>query len=70
MKDKVIRNDRQQSNAGWFVGGMVFCEDNAECYDKDEFSVRPSEEMVKNDYPRSISVKEAFQKAKRYGWLK
>ncbi|WP_181021723.1 hypothetical protein [Brevibacillus laterosporus] len=31
---KVIQNVRQESAAGWYVGGLEFLDDNVVCWDK------------------------------------
>jgi hypothetical protein len=70
MSNRVIRNVRQQSNAGWFVGGLDFEGDNAECWDKvEESCYYPTEESLQRDYPTSISMKEACQTAKQRRWI-
>lgn len=68
--NRIIQNVRQQSNAGWFVGGLFFYTDNAECWDKDEESCYyPTEEALKREYPRSISMREACDKARQRRWI-
>ena len=65
--ENIISNVRQQSAAGWFVGSLSFCVDNAECWDKDT-PYYPSESFLTKLYPHSISLEEAFEKAKMRGW--
>lgn len=65
--ENIIWNVRQQSAAGWFVGGLSFCVDNAECWERVTMYYK-TETWLKNDYPHSISIKEAFEKARMRKW--
>lgn len=69
-ENRIIHNVRQQSNAGWFVGGLYFYADNCECWDKDsESCYYPTEEALMKSYPNSISMREACIKAKQRRWI-
>lgn len=61
--DIVIRNVRQKSAAGWFVGALQFYDrEHCECYSKDTFYY-PTEELCKFDNPQSISFDDALNRA-------
>ncbi|MGG1444940.1 hypothetical protein ABE354_23400 [Brevibacillus laterosporus] len=64
----VIQNVRQESAAGWYVGSLEFLDDNVVCWDK-ETGYFPSEGLLKNHYPYSISMQEAYKKAKQHNWI-
>ncbi|MFB0831472.1 hypothetical protein ACEU2D_17950 [Brevibacillus laterosporus] len=66
--NRVIQNVRQESAAGWYVGGLEFLEDNVVCWNK-ETGYFPSEVLLKNHYPCSISMEEACIKAKQRNWI-
>lgn len=63
-EDVVIRDVRIQSNAGWYVGAVQFYNyDEMDFYSRDT-GYYPSEEMLSQEYPQSISIQEAFHKVK------
>jgi hypothetical protein len=64
-KDEVVIPDvRLNSNAGWYVGAVEFYDfEEMDFYSRDT-DYYPNEEMLKDDYPRSISIEEAFYKIK------
>jgi hypothetical protein len=68
VANRVMQNVRQESNAGWYVGGLEMLEDNAICWDK-ESCYYPSEAVLQNDYPTSISMEEACKQAKQRRWI-
>lgn len=58
----VIPHVRLQSNAGWYIGAVEFYNfDEMDFYSRDT-DYYPNEEMLKSEFPRSISVEEAFSK--------
>lgn len=60
--DVVIQHVRQQSAAGWFIGAVEFYDfEEMDIYSRDT-GYYPTEEMLKEEYPRSISLQEAFNK--------
>lgn len=60
--DVVIRDVRCKSNAGWYVGAVEFYNfEEMDFYSRDT-EYYPNEEILKQAYPRSISIKEAFAK--------
>ena len=62
--DVVVREVRLQSAAGWYVGSVEFYNfEEMDFYSRDT-GYYPNEEMVKEEYPRSISTQEAFEKIK------
>lgn len=62
--DIVIRDVRLQSNAGWYIGAIEFYNfEEMDFYSRDS-DYYPSEQMLKEDYPHSISTEEAFNKIK------
>jgi hypothetical protein len=69
MKSHVISHVRMKSAAGWYLGSIEFDGIDACPYDRDS-GYYQSEEYLNNDYPRSISQDEAFQKAIVYKWFK
>ncbi|MBG9776129.1 hypothetical protein ABD71_24735 [Brevibacillus laterosporus] len=68
LLSKVIQNVRQESAAGWYVGGLEFFDDNVVCWNK-ETGYFPSEVILKNHYPYSISMETACIKAKQRKWI-
>lgn len=69
-KDIVIRDVRIQSNAGWYVGAVEFYNfEEMDFYSKDS-GYYPNEAMLKEEYPNSISIDEAFHKIKNEPLLK
>lgn len=67
-RERIIGHVRQQSNAGWFVGGVCVSIDNMEPWDNDS-GYYPSEEWLKEEYPTSISMEEAIERARRNRWI-
>lgn len=68
--DVVIRDVRQQSAAGWFLGALEFYNfEEADCYSKDT-EYYPNEKMLQQYYPHSISISEAYEKIKHDRLLK
>jgi hypothetical protein len=57
-KDEVlIRHVRLQSNAGWYLGTVEFYNfDEMDFYSRDTDFYYPNEALLKEEYPRSISV--------------
>jgi hypothetical protein len=68
--DVVVRNVRIQTNAGWYIGTVEFYDfDEMGFYSRDG-DYYPNEEIVKNIFPNSISIEEAFHKVKHDRLLK
>lgn len=67
--NRVISYVRMESAAGHYLGGVDFEAGFPEPYDRDSMYY-PSEEWVEHEYPRSISLEEACNKAKLYKWMK
>ena len=64
--DVLIRNVRQESAAGWYVGALqFFSEEEAVPYSRDS-EYYGGEHSLHAEYPNTISVKEAFQQAKSH----
>lgn len=62
----VIPNVRLQSNAGWYIGAVEFYDyDDMDFYSRD-IDYYPNEHMLQQDYPRSISIKEAYEKVNHH----
>ena len=70
-KGHVIGHVRMESAAGWYIGSIEFLNGEASPWDKDEFSCYyPNEVRLQQDYPRSMSLNEAFNRAERLGKYK
>lgn len=67
-KEYIVSFVRMQSAAGYYLGSISFEDGNGEPNDRDS-GYYPSEEMLQSDYPNSISMKEAFDKARAWGKL-
>jgi hypothetical protein len=65
---KVITNVRMESAAGHYLGSVDFEAGFLEPYDRDSLYY-PNEEWVKHEFPNSISMNEAIEKAKLYKWM-
>ena len=60
----VMPNVRLESAAGWFIGAIEFYDyDEMNPYSRDT-DYYPSENMLKSEYPHSISLEEACHKIK------
>ncbi|WP_079709806.1 hypothetical protein [Paraliobacillus ryukyuensis] len=57
----IINRVRMESAAGWYLGSIEFVEDEAQPYDRHSLYY-PSEEWLKREFPRSISLKDAFDR--------
>jgi hypothetical protein len=66
--NRVISHVRMQSAAGYYLGSVDFEVGFPEPYDRDS-CYYPTEEWVKHEYPRSISMEEALDKARLYKWV-
>lgn len=64
----IISNVRMQSNAGHYVGSVEFESGEGLPYDRDG-DYYPTETWLKQEYPDSISMKEAFEQAFRRGMI-
>lgn len=58
----IVTNVRMQSNAGFYLGSIEFEYGDGQPYDRDSMYY-PTEDWLKTEYPQSISMKEAFEKA-------
>lgn len=69
-KGFVIHNVRMESAAGHYLGSLWFSSMGEGAPNDRDSWYYPNEQAVRNDYPRSISMKEAFDQAqarlKRY----
>ncbi|WP_460271323.1 hypothetical protein [Bacillus sp. NEAU-Y102] len=67
----VMGHIRMQTAAGWYIGSIEFLNGEASPWDKDEFSCYyPNESKLQQDYPRSMGMEEAFNRAERIGKYK
>lgn len=66
---RIISGVRMQSAAGWYIGSLDFEYGEPEPYDRDSMYY-PFESYVRHEYPNSISVQEAIDKAKFYKWYR
>jgi hypothetical protein len=55
----IIGHVRMESAAGWYLGSIEVENGEAQPYDRSSMYY-PSEEWVRKEYPRSISLEEAF----------
>lgn len=60
-KPRVINHVRMQSAAGWYLGSIEVENGEIQPYDRDSMYY-PNEEWVQKEYPRSMSLKEAFER--------
>lgn len=65
----LIQHVRMQSNAGFYLGSIEFENGEGQPYDRDS-GYYPTEEFLASEYPNSISLKEAFEKASQRGAYK
>ena len=62
LNEVVLPNVRLQSNAGWYVGAVEFYNfEEMDFYSRDS-DYYPNESLLKEDYPHSISIEEAYHK--------
>ena len=60
----IINNVRMESNAGWYLGAIEATDDCPQPYDRLSMYY-PNEDWVKQEFPNSISLQEAFDRVKR-----
>lgn len=58
----IVSNVRLKSNAGFYVGSIEFSGGECDPYDRDS-GYYPTEDWLKKEYPESISMKEAVERA-------
>ena len=58
----IVSNVRMKSNAGHYLGSIEFESGEGQPYDRDS-GYYPTEDWLKQEYPNSISMKEAFEQA-------
>ncbi|QST02651.1 hypothetical protein IMZ31_19065 (plasmid) [Pontibacillus sp. ALD_SL1] len=62
----VVPNVRLQSAAGWYIGAVEFySEEEMDFYSRNT-EYYPNEGILRNEYSKSISVEEAFEKVKHH----
>lgn len=62
LRTGIVSRVRMHSNAGYYMGKIEFCEGEAQPYDRDS-QYYPTEAWLRDEYPESISMDEAFEEA-------
>lgn len=63
--DVIVRNVRCKSASGWYLGTVEFYNfEEMDFYSRDSDLYYPNEQILKEDYPHSISIEEAFNMIK------
>ncbi|MCM3109987.1 hypothetical protein [Lederbergia lenta] len=57
----IIKNVRMESAAGHYLGSIECSNEECQPYDRDSLYY-PSEDWLKNEFPNSISLKDAYER--------